>query len=456
MMLPADPAKWPVGRGIDFNGGYVLPYMTNLSRYMYNMQRFGVCENCPETNGIDRWSGSGVNSGEPWTISAWVYFDNEDDIVHLYSRFFDDDVNISGGIDYIRGMDRNKYLFLLGDDPPGDPIFPDAYYLSCENPPDPNGVSPDPAYWDCNDYYTATGGIPAINRQSNYGEWQFALYATRTGITLSTIGAATNLFYYRFQQDPADIDPFQPNLPNSFHNPDTVPYTQHWQGTMENPIGYREWFFSGEIPVKEWCLIEINKSSDRTVRVFASGHPASGHQVVAGPHVTNWYRGLMQDMCGETLTGPTTDLYRFNASGFNFNYWNTDGSPGNYIVSFPWIDIGPIFNSIYPIAGNTAMIGFPYPMIEVPVRVGGSGTQIADYVYVTGEAMHLSEYPVPSIQVPIPDDFYMSTNYPLTGIDTNKCAYDNYYLFQDPISNDQWSSGLFVSNSGFRFGVKKL
>ena len=451
MMFPADPDKWPIGRGINFNGGHVLPYMTNLSRYMYQMQRFGFCENCPEVNGVDRWSGSGVNSGEAWTISAWVYFENEDDIVHLYSRFFDDEVNISGGIDYIRGMDRNKYLELLGNDPPGDPIFPDAYFLSCENPPDPNGVSPDPVWWDCNDYYTATGGIPLLNRENNYGEWQFALYATRTGIKLSTIGAATNLYYYRFQQDPPPT--FSPNDPSSFHNPDSVPYTQQFQGSMDNPIGYREWFFSGEIPVKQWCHIEINKSSDRTVRVFASGYPASGHQVVAGPHVTNWYRGLMQDMCGEKLTGPTTDLYRFNASGFNFNFYQESSDA---VQAFDWIDVGPVFNSIYPIAGNTLMIGLPYPMIEVPARVGGGYSQIADYVYVTGEAIHLSQFSLPTAQVPVPNDFYMSTEHPLTGINNSVCAYDNYYLFQDPISNDQWSSGLFVSNSGFRFGVKKL
>jgi hypothetical protein len=462
MMFPADPDKWSVGRGINFNGGHVLPYMTNLSRYQYNMQRFGVCEQCPTCGnsngcrGIDRWSGSGVNSGQAWTISTWVYFENEDDIIHLYSRFFDDEVNISGGIDYIRGMDRNKYLFNLGDDPPGDPIFPDAYYLSCENPPDPNGVSPDPAYWDCNDYYTATGGIPLLNRENNYGEWQFALYATRSGIRLSTIGAATNLYYYRFQQNPATFNEQNINAPAGFHNPDNVPYTQQFEGSMQNPIGDREWFFSGEIPVKQWCHIEINKSSDRTVRVFSSGYPASGHQVVAGSHVTNWYRGLMQDMCGETLTGPTTDLYKFNASGFHSNYWYEPGGPGNDLFPFPWMDVGPIFNSIYPIQGNTAMIGYPNPMIEVPARVGGGYSQIADYVYVTGEATHLSQYPLPSVQVPLPKDFYMSTANPLTGINNLHCGYDNYYLFQDPVSNDQWSSGLFVSNSGFRFGVKKL
>ena len=123
---------------------------------------------------------------------------------------------------------------------------------------------------------------------------------------------------------------------------------------------------------------------------------------------------------------------------------------------FPWIDVGPVFNSIYPIEGNTAMIGFPNPMIEVPARVGGGYSQIADYVYVTGEAIHLSQFSLPTIQVPIPNDFYMSTEHPLTGIDNSVCAYDNYYLFQDPISNDQWSSGLFVSNSGFGFGAKKL
>lgn len=445
---------WGNGRGINLTDTYVLPYMANLAPIQYNIVRYG--DGSPNTtiagsNNLT-WRASGVQSGMPWAISAWVYFKEEDDIIHLYSRYLDNEIGVSGVVDF----QRNYIGTNVNYDPADGEKFPEFIFEDCTPPV---SFCYSPPEWNPNDYYSVidtfhynfTPPEGPSNWPTGLGAWwPFALYATRSGIRLATIGAETNEFYHRMGANPAFNPESYLSQDDAEINTYNVPTTWQWSGSLQDPLIYRDFFFSGEIPVNQWCHIEINKDSDRYVRVFCSGIPSTGHQVVVKSHPQDHYRGLSEQMLGEEVTGPTPDLYQFNKSGLFWRYYG-EGNDRPPLAEIVPTDIGPMFNSCIAILGN--VYGTEnHPCIIVPPRIGPN-VQIEDYIYVTGQVLHTGAFPVPDKWVPIIDDFYNSCQVQMTG-DT-QCNSKNYYLYHDPISNEIWDSGLFIEQSGFRFGVRK-
>ena len=92
-------------------------------------------------------------------------------------------------------------------------------------------------------------------------------------------------------------------------------------------------------------------------------------------------------------------------------------------------------------------------VVTTPPRVGGPNYMLQDYIYITGEILHTGEFPVPDKWVPTIDDFYNSCEVQMTG--KTECNTTDYYLYQDPYTEQMWDSGLFIEQSGFRFGVRK-
>lgn len=464
------------GRGLNIVDSYVTPYMANLGPLMFQPMRHSYLFTSPNysvegTNDFG-WRCSGVQSGMPWTISAWVYFKGEDDIIHLHSRYMDNELNANAVIDFQYNYKGTPTTDIQTWNNTTD-RWPQAYLVDCENDPAYTSYCPNPPGVEWSDIYSVKNAFfynhryvrstpgPPSNWPTGLGSWwPFALYTTRNGIRLSTIGAETNPDYHRFAHRPgwnSTTDPVDRESINDYN----VPTTWQWSGTLQDPLIYRDFFYSGVIPTGQWCHIEISKDEYRNVRVFCSGIPHTGHQVGVKSHPNNHYLGLAEQLLGETITGPTTDPYKFNSSGWQWTYRDDSyyggGTPSPYNSEFKYAptDIGPLFNA-HIVAGGPFMFDQFQGQalaITVPPRVGGPNSMLQDYIYITGEVLHTGEFPVPSKWIPIIDDFYNSCEVQMTG--NTECNTTDYYLYQDPYAEQMWDSGLFIEQSGFRFGVRK-
>jgi hypothetical protein len=464
------------GRGLNIVDSHVTPYMANLGPLMHTPSRYSYTFESPNysVEGTNDWSWrcSGVQSGMPWVISAWVYFKEEDDIIHLHSRYMDDELNENALIDFQRNY-KGVITSSMQIWNNSTTRWPQPFIVDCENDPAYTSYCPNPPGVEWSDIYSIKNAFfykyryvrsvpsPPSDWPTGLGPWwPFALYTTRSGIRLSTIGAETNPDHHRFAHRPG-WNPLTDPVSQESINDYNVPETWQWSGTLQDPLIYRDFFYSGVIPTGQWCHIEISKDEDRNVRVFCSGIPHSGHQVGVKSHPNNHYLGLAEQLLGEKITGPTTDPYKFNASGWQWTYRDDSvyggGTPSPYNSEYKYAptDVGPLFNAHVVQGGAFMFDTFVGQAIVVttPPRVGGPNSMLQDYIYITGEILHTGEFPVPDKWIPTIDDFYNSCEVQMTG--KTECNTTDYYLYQDPYTEQMWDSGLFIEQSGFRFGVRK-